>query len=171
VRTASLVVCSSVFAALTLIIACSSSSDTLPTTPKKDAAPEPEPDVRHPFPSFRDDVAPIVFMSCALAACHSSKDSNLGIFLTYDSHQVYAEFQKSSPTAMGEKFVVPGDPGKSYLMTKLDGKQAALNAECANAPIMNCGTQMPPPDVSKLTSAQIETFRSWIMAGAKDDTN
>lgn len=95
--------------------------------------------------------------------------SNLGIFLTYMSPQVYAELQKASPTAMGEKFVVPGDPAKSYLITKLEGKQNALDAECANAPIKNCGTQMPPPDVETLTPAQIDTFKKWIQEGAKDN--
>lgn len=128
-----------------------------------------EVDARRPYPSFRDDVIPIVFNSCALPACHSSKESNLGIFLKYDNAQVYAEFQKTSPTAMGEKFVVPGDAAKSYLMVKLEGKQAALNAECANAPLKNCGTQMPPTDVETLTPMQLDTFRKWINEGAKDN--
>ena len=171
-RKASLVVCSCVFASIFLIVACSSDSPAT-LSPKKEAgvdgSPPPEVDSRRPFPSFRDDVLPIVFNSCALPACHSSKESNLGILLKYDPAQVYAEFQKTSPTAMGEKFVIPNDAVKSYLMVKLEGKQNALDSECANAPIKNCGTQMPPPDVEKLTDAQIDTFRKWINEGAKDN--
>ena len=171
-RKASLLVVCSIFASIALAVACSSESTPTLTSPKEagvDGSPPPEVDSRRPYPSFRDDVLPIVFNSCALPACHSSKESNLGILLKYDAAQVYAEFQKMSPTATGEKFVIPGDAVKSYLMVKMEGKQDALNAQCANAPLKNCGTQMPPPDVEKLTAEQIDTFRKWITEGAKDN--
>jgi hypothetical protein len=104
--------------------------------------------------SFKTDIVPIVQESCALTACHSSKESNLGIFLAFDAAQIYGELKKTSPTAAGEKFVVPGDPAKSYLIVKLEGKQSV-------------GTEMPPGE--KLPLAQIELFKKWIADGAKDN--
>lgn len=144
--------------------ACSSSSDepTLGST-KDGGSSGSAVDARRPYPSFRDDVVPLVQESCALTACHSSKESNLGIFLAYEPSQIYAELKKTSPTS-GEPFVVPGDPAKSYLVIKLEGKQAALATKCPNG---SCGTIMPPDD--KLPDAKLETVRKWITEGAKDN--
>ena len=167
-RTASVVLSGSVLlsVALALVSACSSSTDsTLPTTGTKDAGSSGAvADARNPYPSFKDDVVPIIQMSCALTACHSSKESNLGIFLGYDPVQLYAELKKSSPTAAGVPFVVPGDPSTSYLILKLEGMQQTEAAKCPN---MTCGTVMPPD--APLPDAKIKVFKDWITAGAKDD--
>jgi hypothetical protein len=166
-------VCSAFVLSVGLVVACSSESPpTLGNTRdggSSSGTVDPPVDARRPFPSFRDDVAPIMQQTCAIAACHSSKESNLGIFLREDPVQMYAELKKESPTAVGEKFVVPGDPAKSYLMVKLENKQNTLDAKCANAPLKNCGTIMPPADFEILTPAQIDTFRKWITEGAKDN--
>lgn len=159
-RTASLVATSSVFAFVALVVACS--SDPTPTlVSNKDSGTSGEVDARRPYPSFRDDVVPIVQTSCALTACHSSKESNLGIYLTFDAAQIYAELQKPSPTAKGEKFIVSGDPAKSYVLAKLEGRQGT--ATCTGT----CGTEMPPGD--KLTATQIAVWRKWITEGAKNN--
>ena len=167
-RKASLIVCSAILGSLVVVVAaCSSDPETSPIKAGKDGSPPPEVDARRPYPSFRDDVLPIVRDSCALAACHSSKDSNLGIFLKEDGVQVYAEFQKMSPTAMGQKFVVPMHPETSYLVIKLEGTQDTLAASCTNAPLKTCGVAMPPD--AKLTADKIDTFKKWITEGAKDN--
>ena len=166
--TASLSLVGTVLLSVGLVVAspaCSSSSDDTPGTGSKDGGSSGSAvDARRPYPSFRDDVVPLVQESCALTACHSSKESNLGIFLAYDPAQIYAELKKTSPTASGEPFVVPGDPGKSYLMVKLEGKQAALSAKCPNN---SCGTVMPPDE--PLAGAKLDTVRKWITEGAKDN--
>jgi hypothetical protein len=150
---------------LALVSACSSSSDPgLVTNPKDGGSSGAAVDARAPYPSFKDDVVPFIQRSCALTACHASKESNLGIFLAYDPVQLYAELQKSSPTAAGTPFVVAGDPAKSYLILKLEGMQATEAAKC---PSMNCGNVMPPDD--PLPDAKIKVFKDWIMAGAKND--
>lgn len=151
---------------LALAVACSSSPSTTLGSGTKDggSSGSGEPDARRPYPSFRDDIVPMVQESCALTACHSSKESNLGIFLAYEPAQIYAEFQKTSPTASGQRFVVAGDVAKSYLIVKLEGKQAALASSCTN---MTCGTVMPPD--APLPAAQIDTFKKWISEGAKDN--
>jgi hypothetical protein len=124
-----------------VVLSCSSDPAPLPKTSTKTA-------------SFKTDIVPIVQETCALTACHSSKQSNLGIFLAFDPAQIYTELKKTSPTAAGQQFVVPGDPAKSYVMVKLEGKQTM-------------GTEMPPGE--KLPAAQIELFRKWIADGAKDN--
>lgn len=144
--------------------ACSSETEPPLGNGNKDGGSSGAADARRTYPSFHDDVVPIVQESCALTACHSSKESNLGIFLAYDPAQIYAELKKTSPTASGEPFVVPGDPAKSYLMVKLEGKQEAFTSKCANN---NCGTVMPPDD--PLSSDKLETVRKWISEGAKDN--
>jgi hypothetical protein len=165
VSKASLSLVSAVLVSVVLVVAspaCSSSTDEGSGT--KDGGSSATADARRPYPSFRDDVVPLVQQSCALTACHSSKESNLGIFLGYDPAQIYAELKKTSPTAGGEPFVVAGDPAKSYLMVKLEGKQDTLAAKCPNG---SCGAVMPPDD--KLPEEKLETFRKWIAEGAKDN--
>lgn len=140
------------------ILACSSSDSTSPTKPASDGGSSSGGDGRtHPYPSFNDDVMPIVILNCSLTACHGSMESNLNIFLPSDPATVYAELQKTSPTT-NMKFVAPGDPDHSYVMIKLDGKQTM-------------GTEMPPgtPDGTLLPQATRDTVRAWIMAGAKND--
>jgi hypothetical protein len=166
---ASVSICGALFLSFTFVAACASSSDsTLGSSSggTKDAGTSAV-DARRPYPSFRDDVVPLVQESCSLTACHASKESNLGIFLAYDSAQIYAELKKTSPTAMGQQFVVPGDPAKSYLMVKLEGKQADLAAKCAGSAYPTCGVAMPPDNA--LSAAQLDTIRKWIAAGAKDN--
>jgi hypothetical protein len=167
VSKASFSVCCGVFVALSVVAACSSSTDsTLGNGNTKDAGTSAV-DARRPYPSFRDDVVPLVQESCSLTACHASKESNLGIFLAYDAAQIYAEFKKTSPTAVGEPFVVPGDPTKSYLMVKLEGKQGDDAAKCAGSAYPTCGVAMPPD--APLPAAKLDTFRKWITEGAKDN--
>jgi hypothetical protein len=162
------VVSGSVFLSLALVAlvsACSSTSDpTLGSSGSgtKDGGGAVA-DARNPYPSFKSDVVPIIQQSCSLTACHASKESNLGILLQYDTMQLYTELQKTSPTAH-TPFVVAGDPSASYLMIKMEAKQATLAATCQN---MNCGNVMPPDD--PLPAAKIKVFTDWIMAGAKND--
>ncbi len=105
--------------------------------------------------SFKNDVMPIVRTSCALSACHSSDQKNLGIYLSNDRDQVYAELQKESPTAK-QPFVVAKNPAKSYLIVKLDGKQSV-------------GTAMPPPPDQLLSAQDRDVIRDWITNGAKNN--
>ncbi len=133
----------SLLIALLLTASCSSETGTTSGTTAADA-------------TFKKDIMPIVRESCALTACHSSESKNLGIFLSNDAAQVYTELQKTSAQS-GQKFVVAGDPTKSYIVTKLDDKQKKPDQ----------GAQMPPDEM--LPAAQRDLFRSWIKAGAKNN--
>lgn len=108
---------------------------------------------------FNDDVIPILATNCALAACHSSKEADGGIYMTYEREQLYAAFQKTS-VAWKIKYVVPGKPEESLLMAKMDGTQATL---CKGP----CGNQMPQEEL--LPEAEREIVRLWIKNGAKND--
>jgi hypothetical protein len=108
---------------------------------------------------FNADVIPILATNCALAACHSSKEADGGIYMTYDKEQLYSVFQKTS-AAWKIKYVVPGKPEESLLMAKMDGTQAKL---CKSS----CGNQMPQEEL--LPEEEREIVRVWIKNGAKND--
>jgi len=115
--------------------------------------------------SFKKDVIPVLSAFCATSACHGSRENNLGVhLLTADPAAVYAELQRESPTATGVKFIVPGDPAKSFFFAKIEGTQSDFSDKCL---IPACGETMPPG--SKLTTAQRATIRQWIEGGAKND--
>lgn len=111
---------------------------------------------------FEADVMPILLNNCAFTACHGSKESHLGILLTADKAQTYAELQKTSPTYNNAKFVVPGKPDESFLIAKIENKQGSF-AGCSGG----CGKQMPQDET--LAKADITVLRTWITNGAKND--
>ena len=120
--------------------------------------------------SFKDDVAPILATSCALAACHSSKESNLNFYITYDPAQMYSELMKASPTCPSSKFVVPGKPEESMVMLKMDNEQDKLPESCTSAR----RSEMPPGDPPASGNALMDkkdrdVIRNWIRQGAKDN--
>jgi hypothetical protein len=120
--------------------------------------------------SFKDDVAPLLATSCALAACHSSKESNLNFFITYEPAQIYEELMKTSPTCPTSKFISPGKPEESMVMLKMDNEQDKLPANCASAR----KSEMPPGDPAGsgteiLAKKDRDLIRGWIKAGAKNN--
>lgn len=147
-----------------LVVACSSSDSTpVKHTTDGGGGSDAGGDARtHPYPSFDDDVMPVFIENCSLTACHGSKQSNLNIYIPNNADAVYAELQKTSPTS-GLKFVAPGEPDKSYVMIKMDGKQGTLSSQCDGG---DCGTEMPP-DVGLVPQEQRDAIRAWITAGAK----
>jgi hypothetical protein len=119
--------------------------------------------------SYQDDIVPLVANNCALTACHSSKESNLNFFVTYDGDQIYTELMKTSPTCKSWKFVVPGKPDESMVVLKIEGNQSKLPNDCAIAR----RSEMPPPadapNDSLLPKADRALFRRWVAEGAKKD--
>lgn len=113
--------------------------------------------------AFRADVIPIMRVWCSNASCHASKQTTLGIeFPIDDPGALYRQLQRESPQAKGSKFIVPGDPAKSYFYAKIVGEQDNFKCDVAG-----CGETMPPG--TKMDLADRETIRRWIVAGAKDD--
>jgi hypothetical protein len=115
--------------------------------------------------SFRRDVVPIFAQSCASQDCHGDTKNDLGIhFVVADPNAVFAELQRESPTAKGAKFVVAGDPTKSFLYAKVNGDEGDYSAMCA---MSFCGETMPPG--TKIQSVDRDTIRQWILEGATND--
>jgi hypothetical protein len=142
----------SVFALCALVGAgCSSESE-----PAGDGAPQ-----------FRKDVLPLLETWCATSDCHGgSAAKNAGLLLpTNDPAAVYSELTtRESTIARGTKLIVPGDPEKSFLQAKIDGRQTSFGAPCVPS---GCGETMPPG--SRLNTEPRDRVRAWIAAGAKDD--
>ena len=149
-------------AALLLALACSSMACPSSTgTPQSDAGGTPAGQPR----SFRRDVVPIFAQSCAAQECHGDPENTLGVhFVTSDPDGIYAELQHESPTAKGARFVVPGDPTKSFLYAKVNGDEGDYADMCA---MPGCGETMPPG--TKIPSAQRDAIRQWIVEGATND--
>ncbi len=139
------------------VAALSSCSDD-PAPLKSDAGGSSSPT------SFRKGVVPIFYESCALTACHGSRESNLGIYLPYEPEDIYKELSKLSTQATNIPFVKPGDPDGSYLLLKMDGRQGTLGARCTTK---DCGAAMPPGEV--IDAAKRDIIRRWIADGAKND--
>ena len=114
--------------------------------------------------SFRKDVFPILTGSCSLSSCHGDRTGNpgVGIYLPLgDPQGIYDDLLRDSRTARGAKFVVPRDPGKSFLYAKIIGDLTNFIPLCPNA---GCGEPMPPG--SRLSLADGETVKTWIAEGA-----
>jgi hypothetical protein len=140
-----------------LVISCAAEQDTTkrPVTPP---------------PKFQADVVPILSTYCALAACHSSKESPQSFYMTTDPKQMYDELMKTSPTCATWSFVVPGNPDKSMVMVKMDGEESSLPNECASARRSEMPPGDPPGSDSQLLVLKLrDVVRAWIKAGAKND--
>jgi len=101
--------------------------------------------------SYTADVQAIYDMSCATtAACHVPGGA-APVDLSADASWFLTVNQPATESA--KDYVVPGDPGASFLFDKITGAPGA-------------GTQMPL-DEPPLPESQIETIRRWILEGAQ----
>lgn len=117
--------------------------------------------------SFRKDVVPILTGSCALSSCHGDRSGSpgVGIYLPLgDPEGIYADLMRNSRTAAGVKFVVPGDPGRSFLYGKVTGDLSDFATACPSA---GCGEPMPPG--TRISSADRDTLKLWITEGAANN--
>jgi hypothetical protein len=98
-----------------------------------------------PVPSYTKDVKPFLTMYCL--ECHGATRPKAGIDMT-----TYENLMKKSRKGF---VVVASNPEQSLLFRTLTGN----------------GKQMPPAKYAKKPTAQeIATMKTWIVAGAKDDT-
>ena len=111
--------------------------------------------------SLSRDVQPIFNRSCALSGCHSGSSPQASMSLEagmiYDP--VLGAVGVSSLEAPGLKRIDPGSSLSSYLVAKLEDKQASVGG---------IGDRMPlgsPP----LDPIEIQVIREWIDQGAQDN--
>ncbi len=100
--------------------------------------------------SYRADVQVIYNTSCATtAACHTTGGA-APVDLTEEVS--WFETWNRMATESPKDYIVPGDPGASYLFDKITGAPGA-------------GTMMPLGGPA-LPASQVETIRRWILEGA-----
>lgn len=99
-------------------------------------------------PATYADVQQIVAESCAVPTCHAASLPSLGLDLETDPYGATVGVAASTSIILVE----PGAPEASYLLEKVSSDTPTA------------GGRMPPGN--PLSSAQIETLRSWIAAGA-----
>lgn len=105
--------------------------------------------------SFANDVQPIFSNRCALSGCHVAPSPPEGMNLS--AGQAYANIVNVTSSQVPAMVrVKPGDPEASYLVLKIEGRQAEVGGTGQRMPALGCC----------LSSAQIATIRSWISAGA-----
>ena len=86
-------------------------------------------------------------VSCAVSGCHDIATQRAGLNLS--SGSAYNELVNASSTTSGLKRVDPGNSNNSWLVKRITGD----------------GTGQMPPGGS-LSSAKIDSIRSWIDSGA-----
>jgi len=108
------------------------------------------------------DVAPVLLANCGVSGCHDSQTKEHGLDLTtaaaaYESlvNQTTWDHCRDNMTVTR---VTPGQPDQSFVLVMVGGME-----RCALSP------RMPPAPRPALSSEQIETIRSWIALGAKND--
>lgn len=99
--------------------------------------------------------------SCVNTACHGAPENAGGLNLSYEaSYQNLVDVVPRNPAAAatGMKLIDPGNPDKSFLLTKLMRPTAP-----------EFGARMPFA-AGKLHDAKIDAIRTWIAEGAERDT-
>jgi hypothetical protein len=104
--------------------------------------------------SFSQQVVPVLRTRCA--TCHLTGTEAGKISLVPAKARANLVNVKSSDAPKLTR-VVPGKPGQSYLMKKLEGTHIAAGGKGARMPF---GTPPLPP-------AQVDLIRRWIAEGAK----
>lgn len=110
-------------------------------------------------------VTTIINMSCTTGMCHNS--SSMQVNFKTPSPDLYSVLTTAIPTSVqhckGTTLVVPNDVAGSFLVSVVKGaamcKNNGANENIAKMPDNCMGN-------SCLTTAQINTISSWIMAGA-----
>lgn len=113
--------------------------------------------VRSTFEAIQDH---IFNESCISSSCHSSAWAAAGLSLEPDvayEQLVGRVPQNAKARDEGMQLVKAGDPGKSFLMTKLTGSGVGY------------GDRMPR-SYSSLSGVAIDAIRAWIAAGAPRDS-
>ena len=104
--------------------------------------------------SFSREVQPIFTTTCATALCHEGPHAEQGMDLR--SGHAYRALVGVDSVQCDEERVEPGDPGESYLMSKLEG-----TGPCFLGSVMPSGGALAPADIDKI--------RRWISQGALDN--
>lgn len=140
--------------------------------------------VPYPDITFSFDVMPVLQSRCNDASCHGGlpSEAKAQLWLGPAAGQAATAHARSlvlsqlvlvrSLTEPEVGLVVPGDPGQSFMMLKLDGCHDEPAFECSPQPTpvskLPCGDRMPAL-ADALNDDELDFVRSWIALGARDD--
>ncbi len=109
-------------------------------------------------PTLLADVQPILSLNCASAGCHGGtapqQNLTLGTGLSRN-----ATVNVASQQLPAMSLITPGQTASSYLIHKINGTHLGAGGS---------GDRMPPGGGS-LATADIDTIRRWVEAGALDN--
>ncbi len=107
------------------------------------------------FSAIWDEI--LVGRGCNTTSCHGAAAGDLALTSKAEAYASLVGTPAAGAlcTGRGLTRVVPGEPGASLLLDKVDGSRRA------------CGGPMPP--VGRLAEAEVEQIRRWIERGAPDD--
>jgi len=104
-------------------------------------------------PSLAGDIQPVFTASCALSGCHAGgAPAGALTLVSGQSHNALVNvFSSGEPQRIR---VIPGDSAGSYLIVKLEGRQAV-------------GSRMPPG--GPLSATSLQNIKNWIAKGAQNN--
>jgi hypothetical protein len=143
--------------ALMLTAACGGEGGTSPSGDGPGGGSDPCAVDADPTATLSCDVQPIFTASCALSGCHAGTSPELGLDLSAGA-TVGSTVDVPSSEAPTLARIRPNLPDSSYLVHKIQGTHLSVG-----------GSGAPMPLGGTLTQAQIDTVRSWVTLGARND--
>ncbi len=113
---------------------------------------------------FASDVMPIFLARCQ--QCHD--DPTASTYYGADAATVHQKLLQGVPIqAPHLRFVVPGDPLRSYMMAKVE--YANPGGTCPLVACSEPGCELSAPPGNPLPSGELAVLRSWVLNGAAND--
>ncbi len=120
-------------------------------------------------PTFRGDILPLLRLTCganSAISCHGapSPRGHVSYAASLGASEVHAQLlaaPANAPPGTEWRRIAPGDPARSWLLEKVTQDDPGGAGQAY-------GNRMPL-GLPNLCAPTVETIRSWIAAGAKDD--
>src|SRR5262249_60108250 len=111
---------------------------------------------------FSTNIQPLFTRSCATSsACHSGPVPAQNLNLT--AGQAYGNIVGVPATEVRQQLVAPGNPGRSYLLTKVEGGPGLVQSQ------MPIGCPGVPQQGVCFTNDQITALQTWISQCAQNN--
>lgn len=134
-------------------------------------------DTSGPEVSFTADLMPFFSVTCAFGGCHDGDTREAGLYLgpnvskgpadVATEHEVHDSLLSAATTTKDLPRITPHDPGRSFLMLKVEGCQNAVGLTCGDRTAGEpCGARMPYLS-EPLAPEKRAMLARWIADGAR----